>query len=228
MTLKAKILSIYTGEPEKLWEDKDQSAIRKTLVTGPQKVNRDGLLSDSQADRAVHGGPEKALHIYPSEHYSYWREVFPDRQDIFKPGGFGENFASEGFTEAELCLGDVFAAGTIRVQISQARQPCWKLNMHTGNPAQAAHFQKTARTGWYFRVLQEGHIEAGDELTLVERPCPEWNLKEVIHARFSPRVDPQMARALSELPELAEPWQKAFAKKADPAFQEDTSRRLKG
>ncbi len=100
--------------------------------------------------------------------------------------------------------------------------------MHTDNPLQAAHFQKTGRTGWYFRVLQEGSFQAGDELTVVERPCPDWNLREVIHARFNPRLDPAVAKALSELEELAEPWRVSFAKKADPAFQEDTSKRLNG
>ncbi len=228
MTFSAKILNIYVGKPEHRWEGKEPSAIGKVSADGPQDVSRTGLVNDRQANLAVHGGPDKALHIYPSEHYTHWRETFPGRAEIYRPGGFGENISSHGFTEEDLCIGDILTAGTVRLQITQGRQPCWKLNMHTGNPAQAAHFQKTARTGWYFSVLQEGRIEVGDEMTLVERPCPDWNLKEVILARFNPRLDPVVARTLSELPEMAEPWRAAFAKKADPEFSEDTSRRLKG
>ncbi|GAB2183991.1 MOSC domain-containing protein [Roseibium sp. LAB1] len=228
MTAKARIASLFTGEPEHRWDGKEPSAIRKTLAEGFLEVTRTGIIGDRQADLSVHGGPEKALHIYPSEHYAHWRNAFPDKAAIFQPGGFGENIASDGFTEEDLCVGDIFSAGTVRVQISQGRQPCWKLNMHTDNPAQAAHFQKSGRTGWYFRVLQEGSFQAGDELTLVERPCPDWNLREVILARFNPRLEPAVAKALSELEELAEPWRISFAKKADPAFQEDTTKRLNG
>ena len=228
MTAKARIVSLFTGEPEHRWEGKEPSAIRKTRADGIRQVSSTGITSDRQADLSVHGGPEKALHIYPSEHYAHWRDAFPEKAEIYQPGGFGENIASEGFTEEDLCIGDILSAGTVRMQISQGRQPCWKLNMHTDNPTQAAHFQKTGRTGWYFRVLQEGSFQAGDELTVVERPCPDWNLREVIHARFNPRLDPAVAKALSELEELAEPWRVSFAKKADPAFQEDTSKRLNG
>lgn len=228
MTLTAKILGLFTGEPEDRWEGKEPSAIRKVLTDGALRVISTGIIGDRQADRSVHGGPEKALHIYPSEHYTHWREAFPDLSGIFRPGGFGENISSEGFTEADLCVGDVLAAGSVRLQVAQGRQPCWKLNMHTGNPAQAAAFQKTGRTGWYFRVLQEGTFQAGDNLDLIDRPCPDWNLREVILARFNPRLDPAVAKALSELQELAEPWRVSFAKKADPDFREDTSKRLNG
>jgi len=222
----ATILGLYLGQPEQRWEGKDPSAIRKTLAEGPLKVTLTGLDGDRQADLAVHGGPEKALHIYPSEHYAHWREAFPDKAEIYRSGGFGENLSTEGFTEADLCMGDVFSAGSARIQISQGRQPCWKLNLHTENPAQAASFQKTARTGWYFRVLEEGEMEAGDRLQVIDRPHPDWNLREVILARFNPRLDPSVAHALSQLDVLAAPWREAFAKKVDPAFLEDTSRRL--
>jgi len=228
MTSTATILGLFTGTPENRWDGKEPSAIRKVRADGVLQVTSTGIIGDRQADLAVHGGPEKALHIYPSEHHAHWRETFPDVTGIFQPGGFGENISSDGFTEADLCIGDIFAAGSTRLQISQGRQPCWKLNMHTGNPAQAAAFQKTGRTGWYFRVIEEGTMQAGDTLKLIERPCPGWNLRDVILARFNPRLDPGIAKALSDLKELAEPWRVSFAKKADPGFKEDTSRRLNG
>lgn len=228
MSETARILDLFTGAPEQRWEGKAPSAIRKTRADGPLAVTRTGLAGDRQADTAVHGGQEMALHHYPSEHHAHWRSTFPEFADIYRPGGFGENLSSEGFTEEDLCIGDVFTAGSARLQISQGRQPCWKLNLHTGNPAQAASFQKTGRTGWYFRVLEEGELQAGDTLTLIDRPCPDWNLREVILARFNPRLDSSAAKALSQLEQLTASWRAAFAKKVDPEFREDTSARLKG
>lgn len=228
MTAKAHLLDIFLGQPEHRWEDKAPSAIRKTAATEPVEVTATGLIGDQQADTEVHGGPEKAIHIYPAEHYAHWKTVFPDQAAIFRPGGFGENLSTEGFTEEDLCIGDVFSLGAVRLQVAQGRQPCWKLNLHTDNPAMAANFQKTGRTGWYFRVLETGKISAGDPMTIADRPCPDWNLREVILARFNPRLDPGIAKALSELRELAEPWRQAFAKKVDTSYREDTSRRLPG
>lgn len=228
MNQTAKILGLFVGQPENRWQGKDASAIRKTRTDDTLEVTRTGIVSDRQADLAVHGGPEKALHIYPSEHYAGWREDFPDNADMYQPGGFGENISSEGFTERDLCVGDVFSAGSVRLQISQGRQPCWKLNLHTGNPGLAAAFQKSGKTGWYFRVLETGHFKAGDDLRLIERPCPDWNLHNVILARFDPRLDPAIATALSRLDQLAEPWRASFAKKAERGYVEDTSRRLNG
>jgi MOSC domain-containing protein YiiM len=228
MTQSAHILGLFVGEPEHRWEGKDPSAIRKSRADGQLEVTKTGIAGDKQADLAVHGGPEKALHIYPSEHYATWRKDFPETDSTYVSGGFGENISSKGFTEEDLCIGDVFSVGSVRLQISQGRQPCWKLNLHTGNPGQAAAFQKTGKTGWYFRVLQTGTLETGDELSLIDRPCPDWNLREVILARFNPRLDPEIAIALSELDELAEPWRASFAKKANAGYREDTSRRLKG
>lgn len=223
----AHLLGLYTGQPEQRWDGKAPSAIRKAIVDTPLLATPTGFAEDQQADLEVHGGPEKALHHYPAEHYSHWRSAFPGNDSTYQPGGFGENLSTSGFTEADLCMGDIFAAGTARIQISQGRQPCWKLNQHTGNPGLAAAFQKTAKTGWYYRVIEQGTISIGDTVTLIDRPCPDWNLKDVILARFNPRLDPGIAKALSELYELAEPWRNAFAKKAaDPNTPEDISRRL--
>lgn len=226
MTAQARLLDIFLGQPEHRWEGKAPSAIRKVVASGAVAVTETGLNGDRQADTEVHGGPEKAIHIYPSEHYAHWRTVFPDQEAIFRSGGFGENLSTEGFTEEDLCVGDVLSVGNVRLQVAQGRQPCWKLNLHTDNPAMAANFQKTGRTGWYFRVLEAGTISAGETLEVVERPRPDWNLRDVILARFNPRLDPAIAGALSELKELAEPWRQAFARKVDTGYREDTSRRL--
>ncbi|MEP1932654.1 MAG: MOSC domain-containing protein [Roseibium sp.] len=228
MDKNASILGLYIGQPEHRWEGKEPSAIRKIRAEGTQDVNQTGFVLDQQADLTVHGGLEKAIHHYPSEHYSQWQEQFPETSAAYQIGGFGENLSTAGFTEEDLCVGDVIAAGSARLQISQGRQPCWKLNLHTGNSKMAAAFQKAGKTGWYYRVLETGHITVGDDMKIIERPCPDWILRDVILARFNPRLDQETAARLAELRELAEPWRISFAKKAHPAFHEDTSRRLKG
>ncbi|MEP3048283.1 MAG: MOSC domain-containing protein [Roseibium sp.] len=213
MDKAASVLGLYLGQPEQLWEGKEPSAIHKARVEGMQEVNETGFILDQQADLTVHGGLEKAIHHYPSEHYSQWQEQFPDTIAAYKPGGLGENISTAGFTEENLCIGDVIAAGSTRLQISQGRQPCWKLNMHTGNPGMAAAFQKTGKTGWYYRVLEAGHIKADDTLGIVDRPCPEWVLRDVVIARFNSGLDREIASKLATLSELAEPWRISFRKK---------------
>lgn len=228
MTKTAKVLGLFTGKAENRWDGKAPSAIRKKLKQEPLLVTETGFVEDEQADQAVHGGPEKAIHHYPFEHYASWVDAFGNEPFEYVPGAFGENISSHGFTEKDLCIGDVFALGTARAQISQGRQPCWKLNMHSSNSALASSFQKSGKTGWYYRILQSGKIQAGDEIVLVDRPCPDWNLRAVILARFNPRLSHEVAQQLAALPELAEPWRTAFAKKMDPKHREDTTHRLGG
>ncbi|MTH98167.1 MOSC domain-containing protein [Roseibium sp. RKSG952] len=228
MTISGQLLQLFTGKPEHLWNGKPMSAIRKLATSAELHTGLTGLEGDQQADLTVHGGPDKALHLYPSEHLAGWRGEFPEKADVFQPGGFGENLSTTGLTEENTCIGDVFSIGTARIQISQGRQPCWKLNMHTGIDAMAPRFQRTAKTGWYFRVLEEGWIKAGDDINLLERIRPDWPMKRLIEARFNPKLDPRMAAELADLEVLADNWRAAFLKKCDTGFREDTNRRLKG
>lgn len=225
----AIVASVYAGSARDRWPGKPPSAIHKTRIDGPAQLTPTGLACDEQADHAVHGGPEKALHHYPAEHYDAWAETFPKAAAAYTAGAFGENLSTRGLVEADLCVGDVLAVGSdVVVQVAQGRQPCWKLAAHMGQADLAYRVQKTGRTGWYYRVLASGAVVAGDSIVLRERPCPEWPLDQVIAARFAPKLDPSTAAALSELPQLAEAWRTAFAQKRDPAFEEDASRRLQG
>jgi MOSC domain-containing protein YiiM len=224
---KKRLEGLFAGAVSDRWEGRPPSAIAKTPVIGPAEVGFEGLLVDAQADRAVHGGADKALHHYPGDHYAAWvaEGYLPAGS---KPAAFGENLSTLGLTEDDVCIGDVFRLGTARVQICQGRQPCWKLNAHRGREDMAAAFQKTGRTGWYYRVLETGRVAAGDAMGLIERPCPQWTVLEVTRARLTKRIDPARAAQLSALPELAEGWRNAFAKIAANALQEDTSARLFG
>lgn len=223
-----KVLSLFAGRVESLWPGKAASAIKKQLADGFLDLEEHGFVDDWQADLKVHGGPEKAVHHYASEHMEFWREMFPDHYDRFVPGCFGENISTTGLHEDNLCPGDILSLGTARVQVCQGRQPCWKLNEHTGIAEMAVKFQKTARTGWYYRVLENGVVTAGDGMKLLDRSHPQWSLKRLIKARFDLNLTVSDALELSQLPALSANWRQAFGKKSQSGFTENTDSRLLG
>lgn len=197
------------------------------MAEGPCKIDFLGLCDDAQADHKVHSGPEKAIHHYASDHYAKWIEDGEIPKGTI-PAAFGENIASFGFTEDNLCIGDTFRLGTSVVQISQGRQPCWKPALHTANKKMAYLFQSTGRTGWYYRVLEPGIATSGDTITLIERPQPEWSVKRVILARLTRKITRNDAETLTNIPELAAGWRDAFSRMAGGQQGEDTSQRLLG
>lgn len=220
--------AIFVGKAVHRWEGRPASAIGKFAVRGKHWLTKTGIRGDEQADLTVHGGLEKALHHYQADHYAFWKDKMPNMADMFAPGGFGENLSMTGLTEAALCIGDVIAIGDAIVQVTQGRQPCWKLSSHVGREDMAAQFQSSGRTGWYYRTLQEGFLQCGDRIALIERPQPRWPLQVVIAARFDPRLDPFLAKDLSEVPEISVSWRRGFARKSDPDYVEDTAIRLVG
>lgn len=226
--LSAKINSLYVGSVENRWPGKPPSAIGKRPTTAALRLGENGFVDDSQADREVHGGPEKALHHYAAEHMDYWRQVFPDHAEKFKPGCFGENISTYGMNEKSLCIGDILTMGSALVQVCQGRQPCWKLNAHMDIPEMAAAFQRTSLTGWYYRVLEAGIVQTGEMIRLIERKHPDWPLIHVIQARFDPKLKSGHAKALSENPAISESWRSAFQKKQIKGYREDTRARLIG
>ncbi|MEP3244369.1 MAG: MOSC domain-containing protein [Sneathiella sp.] len=226
--LSTTISSLYVGDVKNHWDGKAPSAIEKHGATEPQILTETGFERDHQADLKVHGGPDKALHHYAADHYVHWQKTLSSQTDKFVPGGVGENISTTGITEKDVCIGDVFSAGSAQIQISQGRQPCWKLNSHIGDNSMVKLFQQSGFTGWYYRVLTTGQIATGDQLTLIKRPNPEWPLDTVIAARFNPALSADVADALSQLPELAQNWRDAFSKKKDRAYKENTTARTKG
>lgn len=158
----------------------------------------------------------------------FWRQMFPNHGGYFVPGCFGENISTAGFHEDDLCRGDILSLGTARVRICQGRQPCWKLNEHTGITEMAAKFEKTARTGWYCRVLDNGVVAAGDDMKLLDRSHPQWLLTRLIKARFDPNLAVGDALELSQISTLSASWRQAFGKKSQSGFAENTDSRLLG
>lgn len=232
--VSAIIIALQVGKPQTIGNNDSADSIDQAWTTGffkePSnksiwlgKLNLDG---DGQADLQNHGGLEKAVNVYPIEHYSYWIQhvalIDP------RPGAFGENFTTEGLLEHEVCIGDVFQVGKALVQVSQPRQPCWKLARRWRVKDLALRVQETGRTGWYFRVLQEGHVQAGDKLILVERHHPNWTVSsanEVMHCRTNDR---QAAQDLSNCIYLSSRWREKLTQRALTGVKENTTSRLDG
>ena len=205
----ARILSIQVGRPQRLGsEDAAEgfqrawtSAIYKDSVAGPVWVGRTQIRGDEQADLRVHGGPDKAVNLYPAEHLHSWATELG--LEAMPGGSFGENLTTAGLLEADVCIGDIFRAGQVVLQVSQPRGPCWKLARRWNLPDLAIRADQTGRTGWYFRVLQEGHLQSGDRLELAERPNPSWSIHRAYSVLRAPALSPEDALALAALPELA-------------------------
>lgn len=204
-----------------------QSAINKQVLPERQHATELGFTSDEQGDPRFHGGIQKALHIYPSEHYPIWQKELGERTIFQSAGGFGENISSEGVTESTICLKDKIRIGSTLLEVSQGRMPCWKLNVRFDQHDMARRLQDTLRTGWYFRVLEEGDIGAGDEIILCERPYPEWPLARIMGAVFTGCLDREELTKLSELP-LVESWGKLVERRLETGEVEDWEIRLVG
>lgn len=178
----------------------ETSAIAKRPREGAVQVLAEGLAPDEQADRTVHGGPEMALHLYPLDHHAWWREGIGDHPALDEPGGFGSNLAVAGLTEDMVHIGDRFRLGTALVEISQPRQPCWKIEHRFGHKGMVAAIVKSGRCGWYFRVLETGEVAAGDTLERVATGAAEWSVARVFRALVAGKATPE---ELGELADLA-------------------------
>ena len=195
--------SVRIGRSESFGPDGQASAIRKQAVNTRIALDSLGLAGDQQGDPLHHGGTDKALHHYPGEHYASWREELAARASEFEVGGFGENISTLGLIEADVCVGDVFRLGSATIQVSQVRQPCWKLNLRFGVADMARRVQDNGRTGWYYRVLQAGEIGAGDTLRRIERPHPDWPLTRLLAVLYRDCLDRDALAALAGLDALA-------------------------
>jgi len=207
--------------------DGGMSAIAKQAVHGPVPVGLVGLEGDEQGDLRVHGGADKAVHHYALEHYDAWRVELGRLPALAAPPAFGENFSTTGVTEADICLGDQVRAGTCLLEVSQSRQPCWKLNVRLGVADMALRVQRSGRTGWYYRVLEPGTVQAGDVLRLAARPHPEWPLSRVIRLLYTDTLHLDDLRALSRL-RLPASWEKLVRRRLESHAVENWDRRTVG
>lgn len=228
LSLRTTIAAILVGNVRPLGDNAVPSGIDKHPVMRPLRITGEGIKGDEQGDRHHHGGPEKAVHHYPFEHYADWREVIGPHELLEQPGAFGENLSTIGMSEENVALGDVFRLGSATLAVSQGRQPCFRLNLRFGRPDMARLVQESGRTGWYYRVIEEGIVAPGDELVLIDRPLPGWTLSRLLHTLYANMLDPDELAAMAALDALPENWRKLAARRLERGRVEDWSRRLTG
>lgn len=221
------IRAVLIGKVVPLGRRGVDSGIFKKPVDNAVDVTRTGLSDDQQGDKKNHGGPEKAIHHYPFDHYAPWREEMPElTKHLTNEGAFGENISTDGLTEDDVCIGDIYRLGTALVQISQGRQPCWRLNERFGDSTMARQVQSTGRTGWYYRVIEEGRVGSGDLIDLIDRPNEDWTLQRILHLLYHDTLNADDLIQLSELTHLADSWRKLAARRLERRSVEDWSSRL--
>jgi MOSC domain-containing protein YiiM len=213
-----KLVSVQVGhkqdfgglESERQW----QSAIIKEAVAGTINVHATGMEGDEQVDRVNHGGIDKAILAYSADHFDAWRSQYGSEEASPSIGGaFGENLTVESQLELDVCVGDIFQIGSCKLQVSQPRQPCWKLSRRWNLDDLSKRVQESGRTGWYLRVVEEGQLQAGDAVELIERFHPEWSIKaanDVMYIERSARRD----RELAACPALSESWREQLLHRA--------------
>ena len=204
------------------------SAIAKAPLTGPWHLTHTGLVGDEQADLKNHGGREKAIHHYPFDHYADWANEIGSHPLLAAKGAFGENLSTSGWTEHNVHIGDIVRLGSALLQVSQGRQPCWKLNARFDRRDMSALTQTRGRTGWYYRVLEEGDASEHDRLEMVERRHESWPLSRLTRLLY---VDTRLydeLREMAQIPELAEGWRKLATRRIETRAIEDWAPRLTG
>jgi len=159
-----KLVAVSVGSPREVeWNGETvPTSIFKAPVAGRVRVANLGIEGDHQSDLAVHGGADKAVYAYPSEHYAYWREELPGAELPW--GAFGENLTTEGLLEDRVHIGDRFRIGTAEFIVTQPRMPCFKLGIRFGRADMVKRFMRSGRSGFYLAVLREGQIGAGDAI----------------------------------------------------------------
>ena len=225
-------VTLLTGGAGQLTPD-IASAIDKRPVSAALFCSRTGLKGDEQVSTRFHGGPERALHYYPAEHYPVWRQWFEgmgltDSRERLVPGAFGENLSGTGLTEDNACIGDVFRLGDALVQISQPRSPCYKLNARFGHDFFSVLVQANGRTGWLLRVLEEGMVPPAANVELVERPCPGMPVRRAGDIVFNCGFDADGLRELAGLEHLSPNWRKKAADYLAAGRVDDWTLRLLG
>ncbi|MDI1253724.1 MOSC domain-containing protein [Thermomonas sp.] len=226
-SLSVRVDALLTGYAKPYTRAGSFSGIDKHVRSGSVHIGELGLSGDEQGDPRVHGGPDKAVHHYAFEHYARWQEDLGSLPLLQAPGAFGENISTRGLDENDVCIGDQFTLGGALLEVSQGRQPCWKLNDRFDVPDMARRVQSTGRTGWYYRVLQAGVTTVGDMLELHARPYPDWSLRRLNTMLFERVLDPAALEPALQLP-LVPSWRKLVERRLQQCMVEDWSRRVDG
>lgn len=185
-----------------------RTGIYKEPVEGRRRVSTLNIDGDGQADLSVHGGPNKAVYAYPFEHYEFWRGQLPGMKLSW--GNFGENFTTEGLLEDQVTIGDRFRVGTVEVKVTEPRMPCYKLGLRFGRADMVKRFLASRRPGFYFSVLTEGEVEAGDTFELVQRDPDAIRVTDITRLYVVDRDDLDTMRRVIHSDAVPESWRGYF------------------
>jgi MOSC domain-containing protein YiiM len=205
-----KLLSVNVGLPQEIFHDGRliRTAIFKAPVSGAVRIRALNVEGDEQADLTVHGGPSKAIYIYPAEHYDFWRKELPDSDFPF--GSFGENLTTEGLLEKQVNIGDRLCLGSVELVVTEPRLPCYKLGVKFNRGDMVKRFLKSRRTGFYCAVLREGVVQAGDAIHFLSRDESGLTVADITRLYAFDKSDYGAMRRAIELKALPESWRGYF------------------
>lgn len=208
-----KIISLNVGRPRLVMRNDEpvSTGIFKDPVAGRVMLRTLNLDGDRQADLTVHGGPQKAVYVYPSEHYAFWKRELPDMELPW--GMFGENFTTEGMFETEINIGDRFRIGSAEVMVTQPRMPCYKLGIRFGRTDIIKRFLASERTGFYLSVLKEGEVGVDDEFELLDKNASGVRVVDVTRLYGSDKQNVDLLRRAIATEALPENWKEYFRKR---------------
>jgi MOSC domain-containing protein YiiM len=211
----ARIVSVNVGRPRKLEAlgRTTRTSIFKDPVDGAVAVRAEGLDGDRQADLRVHGGPTKAVYGYPVEHYPLWAAEMPE--EPLPWGALGENLSLEGLREAEVFVGDVYRVGSAELRVTEPRLPCFKLVMKFRRESMIPRMLETRRTGFYFGVVREGRVRAGDAIELVSRDPARLTIDDVVRLTATDPDDVETLRRALACETLPEGWKTKFRRRLE-------------
>lgn len=207
---KMKLLSVNVSQPKEVPYNGTiiATSIFKESVRGRIMLRTLNLAGDAQADLSVHGGVDKAVYVYSTENYDYWRRAL--NRDDLPYGQFGENFTVEGMPDDKIHIGDVFRIGNALVEVTQPRVPCYKLGIKMGDPRFLKRFLVAERSGFYFRVLEEGEVDAGDIIYREKLGPEQMTVREIHHLLFFDTNNVEIAKRALLIPALSPSWRDSF------------------
>ncbi len=210
-----KVISVNVGLPREVeWNgQRVTTGIFKTPVSGQVNVRTLNLEGDGQADLSVHGGVTKAVYVYPSEHYEFWRAELPET--ALPWGMFGENLSTQGLAEEEVQIGDEFRIGTVRLRATEPRVPCYKLGIRFERSDIVKRFLKSERTGFYFSVLREGRVQEGDLIERVRQRSHSVSVADVARLYASDRENIELLRRVVAVDALGDGWRQYFLRRLE-------------
>jgi MOSC domain-containing protein YiiM len=210
-----QVISVNVGQPrEVVWNGQIvETGIFKEAVEGRVAVRRLNLEGDRQADLTVHGGLDKAIYAYPAEHYSFWREQFPEMELPW--GMFGENLTLTGLLEDTVHIGDHFQVGSAKLMVTQPRLPCFKLGIKFGRDDILRRFLVSGRTGFYFAVLEEGEVAAGDSISLLHSDEHQIKVADIVRLYREDKYNLELIRRVLAVEALAEVWREYFQERIE-------------